>query len=353
MKFRPQKSNQNTPNLKPFLIVVILLSSTIATTFSFSETTYAGLFSFVSALIGSQDASARIETPVSTQNSQTIALLQAAVNSDPNPNKATGEMPIMNNILMADLAVASGGDGESGTQISVYTVRDGDSLSGIADMFDVSINTILWANDLKRTSSLKVGQTLVILPVTGITYTIKKGDTITGIVTKYKADLDEVLSYNDITLKSTLVPGDSIIIPDAEIPTVVPTRVVAGKGATDSGGPNYSGYYIRPLKTGIKTQGIHGHNGIDIGAPVGTPIYASAAGTVILSLSGGWNGGYGSYVIISHKNGTQTVYAHTSKNFVTNGQSVEQGEQIALVGATGKATGPHIHFEIRGAKNPF
>jgi murein DD-endopeptidase MepM/ murein hydrolase activator NlpD len=86
---------------------------------------------------------------------------------------------------------------------------------------------------------------------------------------------------------------------------------------------------------------------------LGTPIRASAAGTVIVSKTGGWHGGYGNYVIISHSNGTQTLYAHTQKNFVSVGDSVEQGQLIARVGNTGNSTGPHVHFEIRGAKNPF
>jgi murein DD-endopeptidase MepM/ murein hydrolase activator NlpD len=103
----------------------------------------------------------------------------------------------------------------------------------------------------------------------------------------------------------------------------------------------------------VKTQGLHGYNGVDLAGPVGTPIYAAAAGTVLVSASSGWNGGYGNLVIISHDNGTQTVYGHLSKTLVKVGQHVEQSQKIALMGATGKATGSHLHFEIRGAKNPF
>jgi murein DD-endopeptidase MepM/ murein hydrolase activator NlpD len=86
---------------------------------------------------------------------------------------------------------------------------------------------------------------------------------------------------------------------------------------------------------------------------IGTPIHAAAAGTVIVARSGGWNGGYGSFVIISHSNGTQTLYGHASKVLVSAGQYVDQGDTIALMGSTGQSTGSHLHFEIRGAKNPF
>jgi murein DD-endopeptidase MepM/ murein hydrolase activator NlpD len=246
------------------------------------------------------------------------------------------------------MAEAIGGPDETNTQISLYTVRPGDNLSTIAEMFNVSVSTIMWANDISKASSIQPGQTLIILPVSGIKYTIKKGDTIRGIVASHKADLEEVLNYNGMSLNSTLVVGETIIIPDAELQISVPTKTVAGGSV-----PSYAGYYVRPIKIGVRTQGVHGYNGVDLAAPIGTPIYASAAGRIIASVSGGWNGGYGSYIIISHGNGTQTLYAHNSKNFVALGQVVEKGEKIAAIGLTGKTTGPHVHFEIRGAKNPF
>jgi murein DD-endopeptidase MepM/ murein hydrolase activator NlpD len=101
------------------------------------------------------------------------------------------------------------------------------------------------------------------------------------------------------------------------------------------------------------TQGLHGYNGIDIGVPTGTAIYAAAGGTVIISRNSGWNGGYGDYIVISHDNGVQTLYGHLSRTVVQTGARVEQGDIIGYSGMTGKATGPHLHFEVRGAKNPF
>ncbi len=348
MKSSHRVTTQETSFFKRWLAFGVLTIATISPLFAFSPTAHAGLFSFVAELFGSEQASAKVISAGPVISSQKIALLQAAVNTDPNPHKAGDVLPIHGNVLVPDLAMADAaiGGADLNTQISVYTVRPGDNLSTIAEMYDVSVNTIMWANDLTRATAIQPGQTLIILPVTGINYTVKKGDTIKAIVTKHKADLEEVLSYNGLTIDSPLAVGETIIIPDAELQAVTPTK--------PSGTAVPSNYFMRPVKIGSRTQGIHGHNGVDLAAPIGTAIYASAGGRVIASVSnGGWNGGYGNYVIISHPNGTQTLYAHNAKNTVSLGQTVEKGQQIGTIGMTGKTTGPHVHFEIRGAKNPF
>ncbi len=243
-------------------------------------------------------------------------------------------------------------------QVSVYTVRERDTLTSLSKMFDVSINTILAANDIKN-KTIRPGDVLVILPVSGMLHTVKKGDTLKSIAAKYKADYNEVLLFNDLDEKTVLAIGDTITIPDVDI--ILPVVATTAKGTTKAGdsalvrgydGPNYSEYYMKPV-AGIKTQGLHGYNGVDLAAPVGTPIYAAAAGSVIVSRTGGWNSGYGNYVVISHANKTQTLYAHMKTTAVASGEEVAQGDLLGYVGSTGKSTGPHVHFEIRGAKNPF
>jgi murein DD-endopeptidase MepM/ murein hydrolase activator NlpD len=323
------------------------------------KTAHAGLFSFLTG----DTASAKTQESQNVPNSQNMLVLQAVVNNDPNPNKSSSDIPtISSNALLADVGPSGlvvDDDDQENTQISLYVVHEGDSLAKIAKMFDVTVNTIIWANDLDRNPVLQKDQKLIILPISGIKYTVKSGDTIKGIVNKYKSDLNEVLKFNDLTISSMISPGDVIIIPDAE-PVAAPvlksstSKKIALNPVHDANGPFYPGYYVRPIDGGHKSQGLHGYNGIDLADSVGTPIHASASGIVIRSTSSGaWNGGYGNYVIISHDNGTQTLYAHTQRNYVSVGDHVEQGQMIARIGMTGKTTGPHVHFEIRGAKNPF
>jgi LysM repeat protein len=240
----------------------------------------------------------------------------------------------------------------SSDQISIYVVREGDTISQIAHMFNVTANTIRWNNDLSG-SGIRPGQTLVILPISGVKHMVNKGDTLASIAKKYKADIDEIAAYNGLPKNSPLALGSTIIVPDGEISSSPSSGSSSIGGKIVSGLKEFVGYYLRPITGGKKTQGIHGHNGVDLAAQAGTPIMAAADGQVIISKMGGWNGGYGNYVVIKHNNGTQTLYAHNLSNTVVVGETVKQGQVIGHMGATGKATGVHLHFEIRGAKNPF
>ena len=239
--------------------------------------------------------------------------------------------------------------------IQVYEVKSGDTLSSIAKIYNVSKNTIAWANDIKN-GKAKEGDILLILPISGIKHTVKKGDSIKSLAKKYSAENIDILEFNNIKEDTLLVVGEDIIIPDGKMNFDAPTsakkmetkkktkRIYASAGI---------GYFVRPIIGGIKTQGIHGQNAVDIGAPVGTPILASAGGTILVGKNSGYNGGYGRMIIVSHPNGTQTVYGHMNSVYVNAGQTVSQGEQIGESGNSGKSTGPHLHFEVRGAENPF
>jgi len=237
--------------------------------------------------------------------------------------------------------------------ISVYEVKKGDTLASIAKLFNISKNTILWANDIKN-NTVSAGDTLVILPVSGIKHTVKKGDTIASIAKKYKADSDDISKYNGISRDTELTIGDVVLVPEGELSVAVTPSVIAKvKKITQKLATAPLGFFVRPLVGGIKTQGIHGHNAVDIAAKIGTPIVATASGRVIVAKMGGYNGGYGNMIVIAHENNIQTLYAHLSQLYITPGQTVTQGQVIGAVGTTGRSTGPHLHIEVRGAVNPF
>lgn len=242
-------------------------------------------------------------------------------------------------------------------QISLYTVKDGDRVSDIAKMYDVSVNTILWANDLNPKSPLQKGQVLIILPVNGVKYTVKSGDTLLSIALRFKSRVEDIVSFNNLETSGTkLAIGDEIIIPEGEEGSPKSPAPASGKDwiAPVSKNGLIAGYFIRPVPNGRKSQSVHGHNGIDIAAPTGSSILSAADGRVILAKVGGWGGGYGNYVIIQHPNGMQTLYAHMSSVAVSVGNSVKQGQLIGRVGSTGHSTGPHLHIEVHkiGSPNP-
>jgi LysM repeat protein len=257
-------------------------------------------------------------------------------------------------------------------QISLYTVRNGDKIEQIAKMFGVNVNTILWANDLKKGTVLAQDQVLVILPISSIKYTVKKGDTLASITKYFKSDITEIAQFNSLEVDSKLTVGDEIIIPDAEGSIIEAenkrqadskkTITKKKKGTLDDGKiigggtskrVDTSGYFTRPIIGGVRTQGLHGHNGVDLASSYGASILAAATGKVVVAKSGGWGGGYGDYIVVQHDNGTQTLYGHLSAVLVQVGDFVSKGQVIGRMGSTGQSTGIHLHFEVRGGRNPF
>lgn len=323
----------------------------VAITLSAPTFAYAGIFSFVSEMF-SDNVQTQTASAITSQN---MPLLQATLNPNPNVAKGGGDITVIGDVALLPETGPSGTmvdieEGRSG-QISLYVVREGDTLSQIAKMFGVSVSTIVWSNSISG-GIIRPGDTLVILPISGIQYTVKRGDTLKSIAAKYKADASEIVQFNDLNADAPLAVGDSIIIPDGE-GAVVRSAAPATSKLRGTGGPNYEGYYTRPILGGRKTQGLHGYNGVDLASYIGAPILAAASGDVIIAKDSGWNGGYGEYIVIAHDNGTQTLYSHLSALLVYPGKHVVRGEVIGYMGSTGKSTGSHLHFEVRGAKNPF
>lgn len=282
-----------------------------------------------------------------------LPVLVSSNNVDPILARGGGELLVYENALVSSgpvgpdvIAAARQQTGE----ISVYVVRPGDALSQIAEMFGVTTNTILWANDLRSANVIQPGDTLVILPIAGVRHIVKSGDTIASIAKRYEADVEEILAYNQLTSADSVTVGMTVIVPGGKVAAPAPVRATA---QGDNGSASAGNWLSHPAPGTVKTQGIHGYNAVDFAAGVGTPIRAAAAGEVMVSRSSGWNGGYGNYIVIRHSNGAQTLYAHLSRNDVGVGAYVSQGQVIGAMGNTGRSTGPHLHFEVRGARNPF
>lgn len=242
------------------------------------------------------------------------------------------------------------------TKIIEYVVKPGDVIGRIAESFAISVETILWANNLSIRSYIRPGDKLKILPQTGVLHKVKRGDTISKIARTYDTDTEKIIRANKLQAGgSDIVVGEELIIPDGRKPYVAPVRRTTKTSQSfrsisapppSVNAPAGSGY-LWPTSVRRITQYFGWrHTGLDIGGPVGTPLYASRSGRVIKSQCG-WNGGYGCYIILDHGGGVHTLYAHNSQLYVSVGEQVVQGQTIAAMGSTGRSTGPHIHFEVR------
>ncbi len=349
---------------------MLILAITIA-----PVTANAGILSQIAEFFGGD---AKAQTIDNGQNSQTAPVLEAKLSIVPGEKSVEEVVPISaDGVLMPEVGVLGTAldaeDYPEEDEINVYVTKKGDTLSRIAQMYKVTVNTIVWANDgLDPKKPLKEGTSLLIMPISGVSHTIARGDTLSKIAKKYGADATEIARFNGVT-DETLAVGESIMVPNGEIVVEKPKtttvakkttsvvnsvlKIVSGNGKGTSpyiagyDGPSQGGYYRKPVNC-VATQGLHGKNGVDLGCRIGTAVAAAAEGTVIAAKTG-WNGGYGNMIIISHPNGTQTLYGHLSRIDVSAGQSVADGETIGATGNSGQSTGPHIHFEVRGARNCF
>ena len=223
-----------------------------------------------------------------------------------------------------------------------YKVQTGDTLSKIAASFGISVNTILSANQNLRSNLIRPGQELLVLPVSGVLHQVQEDESPESIAELYGVDVNQILKFNrDLKAPTLIVPGAK------------PVRITTASAASKL--PDLSGYFVLPT-TGWNWGRIHPNNAVDIANACGTPVYAAAEGLVISEKSYGWNDGYGHMIDLEHPNGVVTRYAHNDRHTVSLGDYVAQGDLIAYIGNTGNVHGPtgcHLHFEVRGARNPF
>ena len=350
------------------LPVIVLCVLTLA-----PNTASASVFSLFTPTAQADTNSPDANTGV--QNSQKMALATPDVGPDILNNDTDDATSVTSGDTAIDPTMGPAGTSldvanlPTSDQISVYTVHAGDTLKSVAKIFDVSTATIAAANGLTPDQALVPGTVLEILPVSGEIYTVKTSDTLKSIAAKFSTkdntlSASDVAFDNDLSGDSDLVVGDTIIIPNPDFDIVPPTKNNSGsksvspKGVANPWLPDVSADIVTPLHDHLITQGAHMEGrAVDIGAPKGTPILAAASGTVLIAMDNGkYNLGAGNYIVIdSTYNGVtfQCIYEHESEILVTAGETVTQGQEIGKVGDTGDATGPHVHFEMRGAQNPF
>lgn len=221
---------------------------------------------------------------------------------------------------------------EPGPMLFEYIVEPGDCLSQIAERFGTDVYTLVGLNEIANPHLIHPGQVLEILTVIGSVHDVSEGDTVTSIAVLYGVDEETIIEANRLSSESVLERGERVIVPGG----------FAARGGQQAGivfdwplqGRFTSGYGWRNGKF---------HYGIDIAAPLGTPFYAAAGGTVTHA---SYRGSYGIMIEVDHGAGYRTRYGHASSTAVAVGQAVKRGQLLGYIGVTGNTTGPHLHFEV-------
>lgn len=309
-----------------------------------------GMDSIIASLNANPDADTEeVVMGVPPKETSLFASIITPVEATPLPTTYIESSSRTDNVVY--LAGIGGGENNTSSRnVAEYVVQGGDSISIIASRFNVSTQSVLWANGMNEFDFIKPGQKLKIPPVSGVVHTIASGDTVNSIAKKYSVSESSILEYNRLADASLIKVGQTLIVPGGT-PPAPPKPAVTSTPSSSYASIPPSASVATSTRFSWPTSGHritqyfrYGHTGVDIDGDYSSPIYAAASGVVesVQYL----RYGYGYHIIIRHADGTKTLYAHASKIFVTAGQGVGQGQTIAMVGTTGRSSGTHLHFEI-------
>jgi LysM repeat protein len=235
-----------------------------------------------------------------------------------------------------------------------YTVKPGDNIWTLCShVFGLNRGTIFSVNGIKEAKALQIGEVLHVPNQDGLYYTVKKGDTLDGIVKRFSGDGDDV-SIKDISnanelFASVIIPGQRLFIPGATMDDLMERGITGDIFYWPVPSHHITSPYGRRRNPFTRT-GYEFHAGIDIRAPMGTPVRAPMAGRVVETGSAIGHSYrsriYGNYVVIRHNSEYTTLYGHLSRILVRVGQHVNVGTLIGKSGMTGRANGPHLHFTV-------
>jgi murein DD-endopeptidase MepM/ murein hydrolase activator NlpD len=228
---------------------------------------------------------------------------------------------------------------DRGLFFTAYRVARGDTLSGIAENFNVTLDTVVSFNGIKNARTLQPGGFLKIPSMSGILYTARAGDSVSSVAAANGVSGDRVLEVNGL-LSDALETGRNIFLPDAKLASFTLREISGDLFAWPARGwiSSWFGWRSDPFSGGRVF-----HNGVDIGVDTGTPVRAAMEGVVSET---GYSSSYGNYILLYHHAGWMTLYGHLNSIAVKPGQRVAAGERIAYSGNTGYSTGPHLHFSV-------
>lgn len=241
----------------------------------------------------------------------------------------------------------------SPTAPPLHIVKAGETLWAISRMHRLTPEAIARANGLSSPDRLQIGQQLAHPTPPSATppraagavsaapdiHVVQAGETLWSIARRHGRSVDALAALNGLADANRLRPGQKLLLSQT-----------AGSPRAALRRPGLAWPSRGVITSRFEFRGTRHHHGIDIAAPVGTPITAALDGTVQFA---GWLGGYGRLVILDHGDGLTTYYGHASRLLVKVGDRVKRGQLVARVGTTGNVTGPNLHFEMRRNKVPL